>query len=86
MLNELDDPTSFTQVSKRFFNFTQDPYVRASYFLARHGRLQALFYAFGRGKLMTERVIDVRLLIFPSSLHRSPFPNFRRPPPTPLLA
>lgn len=59
ILNELDDPTSFSRLSKRFLNFSQDPYVRASYFLARHGKLQALFYAFGRGKLMTEKVVDI---------------------------
>ena len=81
VLNELDDPTSFSRVSKRFSNFTQDPYVRASYFLARHGKLQALFYAFGRGKLVTERVIDVRALILPSS-HRLPLhPSIRHNSP-----
>ncbi|KAH9950579.1 hypothetical protein B0H21DRAFT_722324 [Amylocystis lapponica] len=61
VLNEISNPTSFSLVSKRFYEFTQDPYVRASYFLARYGRIQALYWALGRGKLMNERVINVML-------------------------
>ncbi|KZT25395.1 hypothetical protein NEOLEDRAFT_1156310 [Neolentinus lepideus HHB14362 ss-1] len=59
ILVELDDPTSFTLVSKRFYHFSQDPYVRATYFLSRHGQMQAIFWAFGRGKLINEKVIDI---------------------------
>ncbi|TFK52615.1 hypothetical protein OE88DRAFT_1807498 [Heliocybe sulcata] len=59
ILIELDDPTDFTLVSKRFYQLSQDPYVRATYFLARHGPMQAFFWAFGRGKLMTDKVIDI---------------------------
>lgn len=59
ILNELDDPSSFSILSKRFHQFTQDPYVRSSYFISRYGRIQALFFAMGRGKLINERVIDV---------------------------
>ncbi|KAI0947141.1 hypothetical protein AcV7_009642 [Taiwanofungus camphoratus] len=61
ILNELDDPSSFSILSKRFHQFTQDPYVRSSYFISRYGRIQALFFAMGRGKLINERVIDIML-------------------------
>lgn len=67
ILNELNDPTSFSLLSKKFHSFTQDPYVRASYFLARYGRIQALYWALGRGKLMNEKVLDV--CIPPLALH-----------------
>ena len=82
VLNELDDPTPLSRVSKRFLTFSQDPYVRASYFLARHGKLQALFYAFGRGKLMTEKVIDVRTQIFFPFHSLSSSPSFRYTSPS----
>ncbi|KAK2465335.1 hypothetical protein APHAL10511_002689 [Amanita phalloides] len=58
---ELNDPNPLTQVSKHFYSFSQDPYVRARYFLARYGPIEALYYAFARGRLMTERVIDILL-------------------------
>lgn len=61
---ELNDPNPLTQVSKRFYSFSQDPYVRARYFLARYGPIEALYFAFARGRLMTERVIDVRTRTF----------------------
>ncbi|KDQ62290.1 hypothetical protein JAAARDRAFT_30185 [Jaapia argillacea MUCL 33604] len=61
VLFELDDPTNFTLLSKRYLTFSQDAYVRASYFLARHGRMQAIFWALGRGKLMSEKVVDILL-------------------------
>ena len=60
IINELDDPTHFSLVSKRFYTFTQDPYVRASYFISRYGKIQALYWALGRGRLMNGKVIDVR--------------------------
>ncbi|KAH9854676.1 hypothetical protein C2E23DRAFT_867269 [Lenzites betulinus] len=61
ILNELSNPAPFTQVCRRHHEFSQDSYVRATYFLARHGRIQALFWALGRGKLLNERVIDILL-------------------------
>ncbi|CAL1713118.1 unnamed protein product [Somion occarium] len=61
ILNELDDPTNFSVVSKPIYAFTQDPYVRASYFLSRYGKIQALYWALGRGKLINNRVIDILL-------------------------
>ncbi|THH01557.1 hypothetical protein EW026_g1174 [Hermanssonia centrifuga] len=61
ILNELDDPTNFSLASKRFYAFTQDPYIRACYFLSRYGRIQALYWALGRGRLMNEKVIDTLL-------------------------
>ncbi|KAI0670746.1 hypothetical protein C8Q78DRAFT_808937 [Trametes maxima] len=61
ILNELNAPAPFTLVSKRIHEFSQDPYVRASYFLARYGHIQALYWALGRGKLLNERVIDILL-------------------------
>lgn len=57
---ELIDPSPLTVVSKRLHRFSQDPYVRAHYFLTRYGPTEAMFYALGRGKVLTERVIDVR--------------------------
>ena len=60
IVNELDDPTAFSHLSRKYLAFTRDPYVRASYFLSRYGRIQALYWALGRGRLMNETVIDVR--------------------------
>ena len=59
ILNELDDPTNLSLTSKHLYAFTQDPYVRSSYFLSRYGRIQALYWALGRGRLMNAKVIDV---------------------------
>ncbi|KAK0464542.1 uncharacterized protein EV420DRAFT_1618363 [Desarmillaria tabescens] len=56
---ELTDPGSLTMVSKRFYQFSQVPYVRAHYFLTRYGPTQAMFQALGRGKILTERVLDI---------------------------
>lgn len=56
---ELDDPTALTLTSKHFHNVSQDPYVRAHYFLNRYGRMDAMFWALGRGKIMSDKVIDV---------------------------
>ncbi|KAI0822288.1 hypothetical protein BC628DRAFT_1421962 [Trametes gibbosa] len=61
ILNELSNPVAFTLISKRHHDFSQDSYVRATYFLARYGRIQALYWALGRGKLLNERVIDILL-------------------------
>ncbi|KAF8134795.1 hypothetical protein K438DRAFT_1693855 [Mycena galopus ATCC 62051] len=57
----LPDPTGLSQVNRRLLVFSQDPYVRAHYFLTRYGKIQALYFAFARGKLLTPRVIDVLL-------------------------
>lgn len=70
-LNELSNPVAFTLISKRHHEFSKDPYVRASYFLTRSGRIQALYWALGRGKLLNERVIDVSACSFPPSSWRS---------------
>ncbi|KAH7885344.1 hypothetical protein F5I97DRAFT_1884682 [Phlebopus sp. FC_14] len=59
ILYELNDPTALTLTSKRFLRVSQDPYVRAHYFLARFGRMDAMFWALGRGKVLDERVIDI---------------------------
>ncbi|KAG1785964.1 uncharacterized protein HD556DRAFT_1434905 [Suillus plorans] len=56
---ELDDPTALTLTSKHFHNVSQDPYVRAHYFLNRYGRMDAMFWALGRGKIMSDKVIDI---------------------------
>lgn len=53
------DPTALTLANRRLHLFSQDPYVRAHYFLSRYGTIQALYFAFCRGKLLTPRVIDV---------------------------
>ncbi|KIM65939.1 hypothetical protein SCLCIDRAFT_424862 [Scleroderma citrinum Foug A] len=42
---ELDDPTALTLTSKRFLRVSQDPYVRAHYFLTRYGHMDAMFWA-----------------------------------------
>ena len=42
------------------------------YFLARYGRMQALYYALGRGKLLNEQVIDVSTLRLPRPPMLSP--------------
>ena len=62
ILNELNDPSAFSMLSKRHQEFTKDPYVRAMYFYTRFGRIQALYWALGRGKLLSERMLDVRIL------------------------
>ena len=59
---ELIDPGPLTLVSKRFYRFSQSAYVRAHYFLARHGPVEAMFHALGRPQVVDERVLDVRKL------------------------
>lgn len=66
VFNELADPGSLAHISQRFYRFSQDPYVRAHYFLAHYGHVEAVYYALGRGKVMTERVIDVSLCRMPA--------------------
>ncbi|KAI0345775.1 hypothetical protein BDW22DRAFT_1467054 [Trametopsis cervina] len=61
ILNELDDPTNLSLASKRLYAFTRDPYVRAWYFISRYGKIQALYWALGRGRLMNEDVINTLL-------------------------
>ena len=56
---ELPDPSTLTLVSQRFYRFSQDPYVRAHYFLIHYGPIEAMYYALGRGRILTERVLDV---------------------------
>lgn len=58
---ELSDPSPLTLVSQRFYRFSQDPYVRAHYFLIHYGPTEAMYYALGRGKIITERVLDILL-------------------------
>ncbi|KJA21186.1 hypothetical protein HYPSUDRAFT_42305 [Hypholoma sublateritium FD-334 SS-4] len=58
---ELADPSPLTQVSKHFHRFSQDPYVRAHYFLVHYGSTEAVYRALGRGKLVTARVLDILL-------------------------
>ena len=70
ILNELSHPAAFAIVSKRHYDFAKDPYIRAMYFLARHGRIQALYWALGRGKLLNERVLDVSVPCMPPLLSR----------------
>ncbi|KAI0260220.1 hypothetical protein BC834DRAFT_1012888 [Gloeopeniophorella convolvens] len=61
IFDEVDNPASLVVVCKRFHEFSQDPYVRAHYFLSRYGPVQALYWALGRGKLISEQVLDVLL-------------------------
>ncbi|KAN0125319.1 hypothetical protein V8E53_015599 [Lactarius tabidus] len=61
IFNEIDHPSAFVLVCRRFNALSRDPYVRAHYFLARYGSVQALYWALGRGKLITEQVLDVLL-------------------------
>ncbi|KAL0579125.1 hypothetical protein V5O48_002857 [Marasmius crinis-equi] len=56
---ELHEPSSLILASKRFYEFSQDPYFRARYFIARYGSGQAMFHALGRGKVLSERVLDI---------------------------
>ncbi|KAF5369469.1 hypothetical protein D9758_002713 [Tetrapyrgos nigripes] len=56
---ELHDPMPFILLSKRFYNFSQDPHTRAHFFLTRHGPAEAMYHALGRGKVVNERVIDI---------------------------
>ncbi|TFK24971.1 hypothetical protein FA15DRAFT_669031 [Coprinopsis marcescibilis] len=58
---ELPDPSHLTLVSRRLYSFSKDPYVRAHYFLSHYGPAEAVFQALGRGKVLTERVIDILL-------------------------
>ncbi|TRM60670.1 hypothetical protein BD626DRAFT_435548 [Schizophyllum amplum] len=55
----LEEPAGFSVTSRRYHALSTDPYVRANYFIARHGSQEALFHALGRGRLLTERVLDV---------------------------
>ncbi|KAK7048365.1 hypothetical protein R3P38DRAFT_2868905 [Favolaschia claudopus] len=54
----VDDPTPLI-ACRRLLHLSQDPYVRAHYFLTRYGRIQALYFAFCRAKLVTPRVLDI---------------------------
>lgn len=62
IIYELNDPTALILTSRRFLWVSQDPYVRAHYFLTRYGHMDAMFWALGRGKLLNEKVIDVSVL------------------------
>lgn len=62
IFDRLDYPGDLAIVNKRFYAFSQDPYVRAHYFMYRYGAVQALYHAFGRGKVLNERVLEVRLV------------------------
>ncbi|KAI0699093.1 Squalene/phytoene synthase-domain-containing protein [Cytidiella melzeri] len=55
------DGSSLCLVSKRFYTVTQDPYIRAWYFISRYGKIQAFYWALGRGRLMNGKVIDTLL-------------------------
>lgn len=50
-------------VSKRLLAISRDPWTRARYFIERHGKLQALYFALGKGKLLNEQVLDVCVLL-----------------------
>ncbi|KIM43202.1 hypothetical protein M413DRAFT_18303 [Hebeloma cylindrosporum] len=58
---ELIDPSPLTLVSQRFHHFSQDPYVRAHYFLVHYGPMEAMYHALGRGKVLSDRVLDILL-------------------------
>ena len=75
---ELDDPSPLTFVSQRFYRFSQDPYVKAHYFLTHYGPIEAMYYALGRGKVVTERVLDVCHFLSHHSRTFSPRPPFIR--------
>lgn len=60
ILNELSNPGAFVTVNRHIHTFSSDAYVRASYFIARHGRAEALFTALGRGDIVDGRVLEVR--------------------------
>ena len=64
IIYELNDPTALTLTSKRFLSISRDPYVRAHYFLHRYGHMDAMYWALGRGRVLNDKVIDVRLLYF----------------------
>jgi len=59
---ELTDPSPLTFVSRRLHHFSQDPYVRAHYFLIHYGPIEAMYHALGRGRVLNDRVLDVRPL------------------------
>ncbi|KAF7314454.1 hypothetical protein MKEN_00918200 [Mycena kentingensis (nom. inval.)] len=58
---ELEDPTAFSCTTKRIHRILTQPWVRASFFLVRHGKDQALYHALGRGRLLSPRVLDILL-------------------------
>jgi hypothetical protein len=72
VIYELNDPTALTLTSKRFLQVSRDPYVRAHYFLHRFGHMDAMFWALGRGKVLTDKVIDVRPFVLRGVLLREP--------------
>ncbi|KAH6912697.1 hypothetical protein BKA70DRAFT_1559177 [Coprinopsis sp. MPI-PUGE-AT-0042] len=61
VFDELTDPGPLTMTSRRFYEFSKAAYVRAHYFLVHYGPAEAMFYALGRGKVLTEQVIDILL-------------------------
>ncbi|KAJ7212114.1 hypothetical protein GGX14DRAFT_447478 [Mycena pura] len=56
---DLPDPSSLSRASCRLYAFSQDPYVRAHYFIARYGKLQGIYFALARGKLLSRSVLDI---------------------------
>ncbi|PWN22571.1 hypothetical protein BCV69DRAFT_149462 [Microstroma glucosiphilum] len=49
-----DNPGSFGRASKRVYDLSQSCHTRAQYFLRKHGKGLALFYAISRTKIFTE--------------------------------
>ncbi|KAJ7644135.1 hypothetical protein FB45DRAFT_735982 [Roridomyces roridus] len=58
---ETAEPANLSRVNHRLLSVSQDPFVRANYFITRHGELQAIYFALARGKLLTPRVLDILL-------------------------
>ncbi|KZV83443.1 hypothetical protein EXIGLDRAFT_683841 [Exidia glandulosa HHB12029] len=57
----LDAPAALAVVSKRLYALSREPWTKAQYFLARHGRIEAFYHALGRGALLDQRTIDILL-------------------------
>ncbi|KAF9013286.1 hypothetical protein BDQ17DRAFT_1343128 [Cyathus striatus] len=58
---ELNDPGPLAHSCRRLWHFSQDAYIRSNYFLSRYGEMEAMYYALGRGAIVTERVLDILL-------------------------
>ncbi|KAJ7069787.1 hypothetical protein C8F01DRAFT_1113994 [Mycena amicta] len=57
----LPDPNSFSQTNKRIHAISHTNSVIAQYFVMRHGKVQALYHALGRGRLLSPSVLDILL-------------------------
>nr|GAT60281.1 predicted protein [Mycena chlorophos] len=61
LIFSLHDPSAFSAVNTRLHRIARTPWVVAQYFMQRHGKIEALFHALGRGRLLSPEVLNILL-------------------------